>query len=300
MNDAYIGIDIGGTYIKGVLIDENEIKQKITKETNDQSGQWQQTTAEILQHLIGNTDNIDPGIRCVGLSAPGLTDSENRTINCMPGRLEGLEHFDWSSFLKQDVHVLNDAHAALVAESRWGVAADIPNVVMLTLGTGIGGGLLINGQLQQGFLHRAGHLGHISIDSASESIGITGISGSLEDAVGEATLSQRSLGKFTSSRELVTAYLAGDTWATYVWLTTMRKLALGIVSLCNAISPDLVVLAGGITKAKEHLLEPISSFMELYEWRPGGRATPVKLAKFEEFAGAIGAALFAQTRTTAP
>jgi len=300
MNDAYIGIDIGGTYIKGVLIYENEIKQKITKETNDQSGQWKQTTAEILQHLIGNTGKVDPGIRCVGLSAPGLTDNENRTISCMPGRLEGLEHFDWSSFLKQDVHVLNDAHAALVAESRWGVAADIPNVVMLTLGTGIGGGLLINGQLQQGFLHRAGHLGHISIDSASESRGITGITGNLEDAVGEATLSKRSLGKYKSTRDLVDAYLAGDTWATYVWLTTVRKLALGIVSFCNVISPDLVVLAGGITKAKKHLLDPLSAFMDLYEWRPGGQATPVKLAKFEELAGAIGAALFARSRTTAP
>jgi len=293
MNDAYIGIDIGGTYIKGVLIDDGEIKNKVTKETNDHQGLWQQATAAVLEELIGNTNGQ---AKCVGLSAPGLTDNENRTISCMPGRLEGLEHFDWTGFLKQDVHVLNDAHAALVAESRWGVAADIPNVVMLTLGTGIGGGLLINGQLQQGFLHRAGHLGHISIDSASESRGITGITGSLEDAVGEATLSQRSLGKFNSSRDLVTAYLAGDTWATYVWLTTVRKLALGIVSFCNIISPDLVVLAGGITKAKEHLLGPISTFMDLYEWRPGGHATPIKLAKFEEFAGAIGAALFAQSK----
>ncbi len=297
MKDAYIGIDIGGTYIKGVLIDKNEVKKKTTKETNDLQGRWQQTTAEILEDLIGNTDLK---VKCVGLSAPGLTDGENRTISCMPGRLQGLEHFDWSEFLNQQVHVINDAHAALVAESQWGVAAGISNVVMLTLGTGIGGGLLINGQLQQGFLHRAGHLGHMSIDSASEYRDITGISGSLEDAVGEATLSQRSLGKFNSSRDLVTAYLAGDTWATYVWLTTLRKLALGIVSFCNVISPDLVVLAGGITKAKKHLLEPLTTFLDLYEWRPGGHATPIKMAKFEEFSGAIGAALFARSQPEAP
>lgn len=297
MKEAYVGIDIGGTYIKGVLIEENEVRYQTTIETKDRQGQWQQATAELLDDLTGNT--VLP-INCVGLSAPGLTDSENRSISCMPGRLQGLEHFGWSDFLNQDVHVLNDAHAALVSESQWGVAKGVPNVVMLTLGTGVGGGLLTNGQLQQGFLHRAGHLGHISIDSSSEQRDVTGITGSLEDAVGEATLSQRSLGKFDNSSDLVKAYLAGDTWATYVWLTTVRKLALGIVSCCNIISPDLVVLAGGITKAKEHLLEPLSTFLDLYEWRPGGHATTIKLAKFKEFSGAIGAALFAQSRTEAP
>ena len=153
--------------------------------------------------------------------------------------------------------------------------------------------------MQQGYLQRAGHLGHISIDSNFETQDITGISGSLEDAVGEATLAKRSLGKFNSSKELVDAYLAGDTWATFVWLTMIRKLALGIVSFCNTISPDLVVLAGGITKANEHLLGPLSTFLDLYEWRPGGQATPIKLADYEEYAGALGAALFAKSSTMA-
>jgi glucokinase len=213
----------------------------------------------------------------------------------MPGRLKGLEEFDWSTFLNHPVQVLNDAHAALVAESSWGAAKDIPNVVMLTLGTGIGGGLLINGQLYQGFLQRAGHLGHICVEAANEGQDITGISGSLEDAVGEATLSKRSLGRFSNTTELIAAHISGDTWATYVWLTTVRKLALGIVSFCNAISPDLVVLAGGITQAQEQLLEPLFTFLELYEWRVDGHSTPVKLAHFKEFAGATGAALFART-----
>ena len=91
--------------------------------------------------------------------------------------------------------------------------------------------------------------------------------------------------------------MAGDTWATYVWLTSVRKLALGIASFCNAFSPELVVLAGGIIKSGDSLMEPLSSFMELYEWRPGGQATPIKPARFQEYAGAIGAALFANSRT---
>ena len=289
-----VGIDIGGSYIKGVVISGQEVKYKLTKETHDNRKEWQREVAGMLDILKNKSGTL---IESVGLSAPGITDSGNRTINFMPGRLQGLEHFDWSGFLESNVHVLNDAHAALLSESRWGVAKDVANVIMLTLGTGIGGGLLLNGQLHQGFLHRAGHLGHISVDASNESRGITGISGSLEDAVGEATLAQRSIGKFTNTFDLVKAYKAGDTWATYVWLTSVRKLALSISSFCNAFSPELVVLAGGMVKAGKHLLEPLSCFMDLYEWRPGGQATPVKLAEFQEYAGAIGAALFAHSRS---
>jgi glucokinase len=210
--------------------------------------------------------------------------------------LEGLEGFDWSKFLKQNVHVLNDAQAALISESSWGVAKNEDNVVMLTLGTGVGGGLLIDGKLVRGFMQRAGHLGHIAIDSNSDQQDITGISGSLEDAVGEATLHKRSQGRFSNTEDLITAYQNGDTWATYVWLTTVRKLSLGIASICNAISPDLVVLAGGITGAGEHLTGPLATFLDLYEWRPTGEATPIKIANFKEFSGALGAALFAQSK----
>lgn len=293
MSEQYIGIDIGGTYIKGVLIDREKAVKKISNDTNDGAAHWQDSVAEVYQELLKLSSGRISG---VGLSAPGIANQLNQKIVCMPGRLQGLEEFDWSVFFKRPVQVLNDAHAALIAESTWGVAKDMANVVMLTLGTGVGGGLLINGQLHQGFLQRAGHLGHICVDASVDTRDITGISGSLEDAVGEVSLSQRSLGKFNNTRELVTAYSSGETWATYVWLTTVRKLALGIVSFTNAISPDLVVLSGGITRAKEKLLDPLSTFLDIYEWRVGGRATPIKLAHFKEYAGAIGAALFTQSK----
>jgi len=288
-----IGIDIGGTYIKGVLTDQHKVIKKTTRDTKDGSARWQDSVALVFKEL---SQGASGEIKSVGLSAPGLADAENRKIICMPGRLQGLEHFDWSELLGRPVRVLNDAHAALVAESNWGVAEGASNVVMLTLGTGVGGGLLINGKLHQGFLQRAGHLGHISIEAAVDDRDITGISGSLEDAVGEVSLPKRSHGKFSTTCDLVEAYGAGDTWATYVWLTSVRKLALAIVSFCNTISPDLVVLAGGIAGAGERLLQPLSSFMELYEWRVNGHATPIKLARFREFAGATGAALFAESK----
>ena len=294
MAERYIGIDIGGTFVKGVLISDQEVLVKTTRTTKDEKGHWQSSVAEIYWELAGKNQKPVTG---VGLSAPGIADDQNKTITCMPGRLNGLEGFDWSNYLDHQVHVLNDAHAALMSESHWGVAKNCPNVVMLTLGTGVGGGLLIDGKLVQGFLQRAGHLGHISIDCHSEHQDITGISGSLEDAIGESTLRQRSLGKFKKTKDLVAAYEAGETWATYLWLKMVRSLALGIVSFCNTISPDMVVLAGGIATAREKLIDPLEKFLELYEWRINGQATPIKLAEFEEFAGAMGAAIFARTRT---
>lgn len=267
--------------------------EQIHKATRDGEEAWQETVAEVYQELKQMAGEEIDG---VGISAPGIADTHNRAIAYMPVRLQGLEHFIWSDFLGCSVFVLNDAHAALWAESQWGAGKGIANQLMLTLGTGIGGGLLVEGKLLQGFLQRAGHLGHICLDADSDIPSITGITGSLEEAVGEAGLARRSLGRFTSTYDLVQAHLLGDTWATYVWLDSVRKLALGIASFCNAFSPELVVLAGGITKAGNALTDTLSDFMDLYEWRPGGKATPIRIAHFQDYAGAIGAALFARSK----
>ena len=183
MKGISLGIDIGGTHVKGVSIRDGKVANKLTRKTEDGKEDWQQTVAGLLNELKQHSD--EP-VATVGLSAPGIADAGNRTIAIMPpGRLNGLENFDWPGLLNEDVVVLNDAHAALWAESQLGIGKGIPNIVMLTLGTGVGGGLLINGQLHQGFLQRAGHLGHTTIDAASEIPDITGIAGSLEDALGE-------------------------------------------------------------------------------------------------------------------
>ena len=293
-----IGIDLGGTNIKGVIIDsQGNILEKERMETADESAgsssgeNWKRTIAEMVAHL---KSRLAISKLPIGLSAPGLTNKEHSAISFMPGRLQGLEGFHWGRFLKvEELPVLNDAHAALLAESRLGAGKDIQNLVLLTLGTGIGGGLLINGQLHQGFLQRAGHLGHISLHAHSTIPGITNIPGSLENAVGNATLKQRSFGRFETSKALVEAYEKGDHFAAFIWLQTVKDLAIGICSIGNAISPEAVILSGGITKAGKNLLRPLEAFMEVFEWRPGGECVPVKIARFGQFAGAIGAAIYA-------
>lgn len=305
MTQTAIGIDLGGTWIKGVLMDiyTGEIVKQLYHPTNDDKDRsdahrsdvrWRQAIQETVADLQQQAESIKGGstIKAVGLSAPGLPNDTNQYIAFMPGRLQGLEGFHWGHFLNESVHVVNDAHAALMAESRFGVAKGHKNVVMLTLGTGVGGGLLLNGQLYQGNFQKAGHVGHITVDSEADR-DITNVPGSLEDAIGNATIEKRSLGRFTSTYQLLEAYKRGDYFAQWVWLTSVRKLAIGISSLVNCFSPDLVVLGGGITQAEDDLLLPLAEFMSLYEWRPGGQSTPIKIARFGDMAGAIGAASFA-------
>ncbi|GAB3918852.1 ROK family protein [Larkinella terrae] len=287
-----IGIDIGGTRIKGVLIETETgaVLHRVVCSTNDgEGGQWKQAVADTFQQL--KTAAGESVLR-VGLSAPGLPTPANDAIACMPGRLPGLEGFVWSDFLGTPVRVLNDAHAALMAEARYGAAKDIRNALMLTLGTGVGGGLLIDGNLYQGYYQMAGHLGHVTVDAGNNQLGITNMPGNLEDAIGNATVVRRSYGRYQTTQELVDAYRKNEPLATLVWLTSVRQLAVTIAGFANAFSPEVVVLGGGIMQAGDALFGPLEAYLEVFEWRPAGKKTAIRKAHFEDWAGAIGAAGF--------
>ncbi|GAB3011957.1 ROK family protein [Spirosoma pulveris] len=287
-----IGIDLGGTRIKGVLIDTTTgavLHQLVTPTGDGDSSNWQQAVADTVQTLSQQATGPVLGI---GLSAPGLPTPDNTAIACMPGRLQGLEGLNWSDFLGKPVRVLNDAHAALMAEARFGALNGVQHGLMLTLGTGVGGGLLLNGQLYQGFFQMAGHLGHSTVNADSVQPDITNMPGSLEDAIGNVTVGKRSFGRYQTTHELVDGYRQGEPLATQVWLTSIRQLAVALASFANAFSPEIIVLGGGIMQADKALLDPLQTFFDLFEWRPAGKKTNIRKAYFEDWAGAIGAAAF--------
>ena len=132
-----IGIDLGGTRIKGVLVSSGgEIIHQIYAPTNDGNDQvWKSEVKKVVSELIRFADN--PTVQ-IGISAPGLPNTENTAIHFMPGRLQGLEGFIWQDYLHHPTHVLNDGIAALLAEATYGVAKNKKHVAMLTLGTGVG------------------------------------------------------------------------------------------------------------------------------------------------------------------
>lgn len=286
-----IGIDIGGTRIKGVVITvDGEILHQLYLPTNDADGDtWKKGVADAVNELA----NRSPAKNLlVGISAPGLPGDKNEAIAFMPGRLQGLENFNWTTFLDHRTYVVNDAIAALMAEVKTGVAKNKKNVVLLTLGTGVGGAILIDGKPYQGAFNKAGHIGHMVIDDEGD-VDVTGMPGSLEDAMGNCTIAKRSQGRFLSTHALLEAYRAGDQFAKDTWLRAVRKLALGLASITNILSPEMIVLGGGITDAGEDLFSPLKKYMEKYEWRPGGNCASIVKATHGDMAGAIGAVYFA-------
>jgi len=292
MSNISIGIDLGGTRIKAVAVDESgDILHQHYQDTHDgDDAIWKNAIATAVletQHKIEKTDVI------IGISAPGLPNAANSAIAFMPGRLQGLENFVWTPFLKTRTFVLNDAIAALMAEARFGAAKNKKNVVMLTLGTGVGGAILIEGKPYQGAFNKAGHIGHMVIDSDGEP-DVIGMPGSLEDAIGNCSIDKRTLGKFTSTHLLLEAFRNGDSFAADVWLTSVKKLAIGIATITNILSPEMIILGGGITETGKDLFDPLEQYMSQYEWRTGGNKTEIVKAQYGDLSGAVGAACFAR------
>ncbi len=286
-----IGIDIGGTRIKSVLVKtDGTILEEMFTATNDSTDSiWKQAVREIVNAIKLNAGNEK---LVLGISDPGLPNDTNTAIAYMPGRMQGLENFLWNEFLQMPVFVLNDAVAALQAEARTGVAKNKKNVVMLTLGTGVGGAVLIDGKPYQGAFAKAGHIGHMVINDEGD-CDVTGMPGSLEECMGNCTVEKRSNGKFTSTQALLDAYTSGDAFAKQVWLKSVKQLAIGLASVTNILSPEMIVLGGGITAAGASLFEPLEEYMAMYEWRAGGNKTIIVKAALGDMAGAAGAAYFA-------
>lgn len=286
-----IGIDLGGTNIKAALVDTGtaQVLGTLSKPTRD--GEFEGAVprfAVTVREIVEEFETQAGAKLRVGLSAPGLANPNGRCIDWMPGRMHGLEKFDWSASLGRECRVLNDAHAALLGEVWAGAARDHQDVFMLTLGTGVGGAVYAGGRLLRGAIGRAGHLGHITLD-VNEPCDVFGQPGSLESMLGNQTIAVRGGGRYANTHALIDAYGAGDAHATKVWLESVRQLAAGIASLINVLDPAVVIIGGGIaTGGGERLFQPLAGFLDQYEWRPGGQRAQIVPAMLGDSAGCLG------------
>jgi glucokinase len=289
MTDApfAVGIDAGGTNVKGVAIETSgRVRLSRTRRAPD----------EPLTTVVGDfaADLMrDAGGEpiAVGLAGPGIASPDGRAIWWMQGRRDEIQGLDWSSYFGggRAVRVLNDAHAALLGELWRGAAQGCRNVILLTLGTGVGGAAIVDGRLLRGHLGRAGHLGHVTLDPDGAP-DIVGTPGSLEDFVGECSLERRSRGRFRSTADLLAA---DDDEARAIWQTSIRALACAIASFVNVLDPERVILGGGLVSAGDRLFKPLAAAMDEVEWRPHGRRVEIVAATAGEYAGAVGAAFHA-------
>ena len=201
----------------------------------------------------------------------------------------------------------NDANAAAMGEFLCGAGEDCRKMVMFTLGTGVGSGIVYNGRIIHGAHGMGGELGHMIIDPggrvcgcgqrgcleqygsayflakyATERLECDGIESSLRDVLDEA-------GEITA-KDIHDACIAGDAYAAEVWDELARHLAIGCINVCRIFDPERIVLAGGMTKAGSDLVDPINRHWNALDWRLTKRATSLAIAKLGHDAGTVGAA----------
>lgn len=284
-----LGIDLGGSSIKAVAVTPaGETLASAGEPFEDRDMEW----AVKLRALVERMQQERGGpAQAIGVSAPGLAAKDSRSIAVMPGRLHGLVGLDWTDYLgaPRPVPVLNDAHAALLGEVWLGAARGLQDVMMFTLGTGVGGAAMVDGHLLRGHIGRAGHLGHLALEMDGP-LDDFNTPGSLEHFMGNKFIAQRTGGRFPTTHALVEAARAGDAAARAIWLRSVRGLACAIGSLVNVLDPEAVILGGGIARAGDLLFDPLREMVPGFEWQPDGHAVKLLPAELGDMAGAYGSA----------
>ena len=302
-----MGIDAGGTKVLGGVVDEQlAVHHRVHRLWR---GFERREVLDLLVDVVEEALATDPETEAVGFGIPSLMDSDRAvSLACVHLPLEGVPVRDLiSERLDRPVVVDNDANCALLAEARAGAAKGATDAVMLTLGTGIGGGILAGGQLYRGS-GSAGELGHtvVEIEGDPCTCGSRGCletvaSGPVIAAAGELAAEREpesGLGKAKAAGREVTGPLVtelageGDPAAVEVLADTGRRLGVGLASLANALSPEVIVIGGGAAAAGELLLEPARAELKRRALGPN-RDVRVVAAHFGDEAGMLGAALLA-------
>jgi len=306
LEGPHLGVDVGGSSVKVSLLagdlavlrtDVHELPDVIDDPTGN---------LDARLDVLADAVRVAGPMATVGIATAGVVDAAHRRIVALPGKLAGLEGVDWGEALKRRGSastrpplVLNDGHAAVLGEVRLGAGRGADDVAMLTLGTGVGGGVVIAGRLLEGRRRRAGQLGHLSLDPWGAP-SVFPNPGSLEWFVGDAYAAARTNGRFAGNAELLAAVRRGETEALADWRALVRALAVGIASVIHAFDCERVVVGGGLAGAGRLLFEPLARELDSVEWRPDGVGVPVVAATLGRHSGSIGAALYARERSPSP
>lgn len=290
-----IGIDVGGTKIlAGVVEPDGTVLRSERLATPTES------TEAFLQGLAAVVEALrDDSIGAVGIGIPSTIDQRSGTavfsvhvpLAGIPLR-ERAEHY-----LGLPVAIDNDANAAAVAEWAVGAGRGTTHMVMLTLGTGIGGGLILNGHLYRGATGAAAELGHLVLQfDGQQCRGSCTGRGHFERYVsGSAAndLAREVIGAKATAKDLVMAARAGEERPRAALTEIGRMLGAGMASLVNTFDPELIVVGGGFGEALDLLLEPALETLRRDALPPGRDSVRIVPAALGEEAGMVGAGLIA-------
>ena len=299
MSPRYLGIDVGGTNSKLAVVeasdgDRPELLATVTLPTGaGDPGEVIGRLAEAGARLVAGHGPV----AAAGVGVPGLFDeASGRAVFLpnLPPAWAGREVAGpLAGRLGVPVALINDARSFTLAESHMGAAAGCSTVICLTLGTGVGGGVVVDGRLRFGPHGRAGELGHQVIDPAGPPCGC-GNRGCVEAFAAGAALSR--LGGLPSPLAVFAAAGAGDERARAAVEAVAGRLAVGIANLVTVLWPERVVVGGGVAAAGEQLLGPLRRAVAAASPLVDPAAYEIVPAALGPAAGAIGAALWARER----
>ncbi|ASW51653.2 ROK family glucokinase, partial [Streptococcus suis] len=314
MSKKIIGIDLGGTSVKlAILTTEGEIQEKWSIKTNilDDGSHIVPDIIESIQHRFETHGLTKDDFLGVGMGSPGVVDSEAGTVI-------GAYNLNWKtlqlvkdqfeSALGLPFFIDNDANVAALGEQWVGAGNNNPNVVFMTLGTGVGGGVIAAGNLIRGVKGAGGELGHITVDFNEPFACTCGKKGCLEtvaSATGIVNLSRRYADQYAGDAKLkqmiddgqnVTAKdvfdLAkeGDNLALIVYRHFSEYLGVACANIAAVLNPAYIVLGGGVSAAGEFLLDGVRKVFAENSFPQIKESTQIVLATRGNDAGVLGAA----------
>ncbi|MCQ2533484.1 MAG: ROK family protein [Clostridia bacterium] len=315
--EYYVGIDLGGTNIKaGVVTDTGEMINKKSIKTNAERPMEAiiNDMGTLAKSVIEDAKLNLKDIKAIGIGSPGTPDnkegilvySNNLPFNMAPMRKLIREVVDLP------VYIDNDANCAGMAEAVAGAAKGVKNSVTITLGTGIGAGVIVNGRIYSGFNQAGSEFGHTVLVSGGEpcSCGRKGCFEKYGSATALGRLTKEAADKNPDSKlndvikseGKINAKIAfkamrmGDEVAKEVVETYTDYLADGLANVINAFMPEVLVIGGGVCNEGDPLLIPLQEkTMSRPYFGPGVKKTVIKLAEMGNDAGIVGAAMMGKS-----
>ena len=306
----YIGIDLGGTNIAAALVDENgKIIKKVSIPT--EAGQGTKAVTDGLMKVCEMIlEETKAEIKSVGIGVPGMMNVETGEVIYSPNL--PLNHVNITTEIKQKlgvpVYINNDANCAALGEAYAGGAKEANNAVFVTLGTGVGGGIIIDKKVYSGFNGVAGEIGHVVIAMDGRQCGCgrkggweayasaSGLIRTTKEYMEEDKNSKIVEGDINkvNGRTSFDAMRAGDPTAQKVVDTYIKHLAAGVVDMINIFEPEVVCIGGGISNEGEYLLKPLQAAVDAEKYTRFSDDVPQTLIKKAELgndAGIVGAAM---------
>lgn len=303
MDQIHIGVDIGGTTLSaGIVTPAGRLLSKITAPTLPEPGRSErilETIVTSIRSLLDREGIPLDWLRSIGLGFPGTVDSRRGTVVFAPNIF--FENVAVTARLTSlfgcPVYLGQDSRAAAWGEYRAGSGRTCRDLAVITLGTGIGCGLILNGRLFHGGYNTAGEFGHQLIDPAGPLCNC-GRRGCLETYCAGLAIVRagQTLGQKMTVKEVYALAEAGHPAAREITDQVVRYLGRGLVNLINLLSVQRIALSGGIAKAPDSLLlEPVRRFVETHAYAPVARKVDIVRASLGEDAPLIGAALLDET-----